>query len=359
MSKEHLRLVATNVGDPCIKEKQVSGVYTPRVGITFEPCSDDPDVAEYLEPHCDARTAQLFLNEWQLNIEKYPRKLAEPNQRTRHWMSHKDMALLIAVLVTDYLTNTGFEREVSFALETSEAGFLVTVGSGCHEWRSGDITSFLANDRGPDTATKREQLSIVRKGHRARCRRFSHDFESIARNDVAAFEHLRSGPWPEAESEITVSGRIDRHARIHIDLTDPLLSDINTDPEGRDFPFVEPEGGSASVYHNDSNTEGRAIDRAFCQPVEMCRLVNHLQLAIFGIRAIFSLARNKHLRGEASFSIQTWGRSVRIETDGDAILSFVILGESQEEHRTIVRRIPVGSIDFDGRMPEGWPYFHT
>lgn len=326
-------------------EKRVSGVYAPGIGLTFSECEEDIEVSDYYVPILDDEDAQSFRDEWEVNLPQYAQKLEFNKSKPTEWLSHKDLALLVAVEASAHITKMGVSERFSFSIRTNGQSLILQLADKVLELGSGGARSAQSNEF-HHLVRDREAISpaypidppVVRRS-------FHQDFESERLRSDYILTHLRSSPWPDPQKELSISGHCDAGGNIHIDSSRSLRENIKRDFHNEHFAFFHSEGCSLSVFENGPEMGNLSGQWALHQPQATCEVIDHVRLTVFGIDRIFKYVHSTGIAEQFVFIIRTYGRSIRIDMLGIVHLSFVFTDSSSGDDMIIELDLPTELLE--------------
>lgn len=333
-------------------EKCVSGFYTPGVGLTFSECEDDIEVSDYYVPILNDDDAQSFRNEWEMNLPQYKQMLELNKTRSTEWLSHKDLALLVAVEASANVLRMGVSEKFFFSIRTSGQSLTLQLANdvielGSEGARSAQLHEFQNPVHDHEALPPAYPIDppVV---HRS----FRQDFESERLRSDYILTHFRSGPWPDSQKELSITGHCDAGGNIHIDSSRSLRENIKRDFHNEHFAFFHSEGCSLRVFESGPEMGNLSGLWALHQPQATCEVIDHVRLTVFGIDRIFKYVHSAGIVEEFVFIIRTYGRSIRIDMLGIIHLSFVFTDPSSGDDMLIELNLPTEMLEeLEDRRP--------
>lgn len=231
-------------------EKRVSGIFAPGVGLTFTRCEQDAEIGDYFVPILTCEDAQSFRDEWEVNQSQYAHMLNFSETETRELLSHKDLALLVAVEASAHVINVGVTGKFLFSVRTDGQSLILQLADNIPELRPGgeklaQVQKTQSQDYDPDDLLADYTVDLPKVN-----RSFRQDFESERRRSENILAQFKAGPWPGSRKELIVTGHYDAKGNIHIDRSHKLRKNIQRNFRNDHFAFFDPKGCSLSVFEN-------------------------------------------------------------------------------------------------------------
>lgn len=340
------------------KEKSVAGRYHPLSGIAFAPCQACPEIAQYWLPMTTDVEAHWFQTVWEENYLDYLYLLSQSNTDVTNCVDHKDLALIMAFGMAEYIQAKSPRQPTDFVVATCGMSLMTRIGDAvrCFEIRDSEIFRSIIHPDDPCSPDFPSDLDLARKPTSPR--HFGDDFTNKGRQLVEMFNQIRTDPWPQPHEEHLVTGYYRSHTRsLHVRPTRELKKDIKKNFPELDFEFLKPGGCPISMFEN-SDMGDKACNSALCQPEPLFKNLGPLRLAVYGVEQVARYMIKRDVQEEFSFSVQTWGRAIRIGLEGRVMLDFIFKDSKTGNQTKASYLIPAQDIDFEGSLPKGWPVFH-